>query len=152
MATEKKRAFSLIEVMLSVVILGILAAISLPRLNYAIISKHKADTTARTITSDLRRTRSLAITNAATNTSGFALNMIGSAPYNSYRIVDLSDSSTVDTISLDSQVTCTGGNSFQFGPLGNRTGSTSSLTVSAQGKTLTINIISATGIVKCTEN
>lgn len=152
MACEKKRAFSLMEVMLCVLMLGILAAVSLPRLNYAVIYKQKAQAAARVITTYLRRTRSLAIANAATNTSGFALNMIGSAPYSSYRIVDLSNSATIDTINLDSQIDCIGGNSFQFGPLGNRIGPNTGLTISAQGKSLTINIVSATGIVKCIEN
>jgi len=152
MAVKKNRAFSLVELILTVVIVAIVSAVCLPRLNYAFISQKTAGTSAEMITSDIRRPRSLAIVNAATNTSGFTLNMIGSSPYHSYKIVDLSNSTTVDTITLDSAVGCTGGNSFPFGPLGNCTGTNTSLTVSSQGKSYTITIISATGIAKCTQN
>ena len=123
---------------------------------FAIIAKQKADCQARKIVTDLRRTRGLAISNAADSSAGYALNMEPNAPgpYTSYRIVDINDSSTVDSYNIDSDtVTCTGGSHFQFNYLGNlKTESDTQLKVSAEGKEFTIDITRATGMIKCTEN
>ena len=147
------KGYSLVELIIVVLFVGIFAAIAVPRINFATISKQQADTVARKIATDLRRTRSLALLDAAGNSSGFALNMTGSSPYNAYEIENLDTLATVDTHSFDSTVGCTGGSNFEFGPLGNLvTGSDSSLTVAASGKSFTITIIPATGTVKCEEN
>ena len=79
--------------------------------------------------------------------------MVGSAPYFAYEIVNLDTLATIDSHIIDSDVNCIGGDQFKFGPLGNLlSGSDTQLTVSAVGKTFTINIIPPTGMVKCTEN
>jgi Tfp pilus assembly protein FimT len=150
---EKRRAYSLVELIIVVIFLGVTAAIAVPRLNFSTITKQKADTIAWKIVTDLRRTRSLAISNAANNTTGFALNMTGTAPYSGYEIQNLDTSAVVDSHSIDSNISCTGSNQFRFGPLGNLlTGSGNQLVVSASGKTFTITLATATGTVKCTEN
>ncbi len=148
-----KNAFTFVELILVVIFLGILMAISVPRLNFAIISKQKADGQARKIVTDLRRTRSLAISDAANNSSGFALSMVGSAPYTAYEIINIDTATTVDSHTINPAVSCTGGVDFKFGPLGNLLSeSDTELNVSARGKTFTITIIPATGMVRCTEN
>lgn len=153
MKTRNRPGYNLLELIVVVLILGILAYIAIPRAQLAAIHRKEADTTARKIITDLRRTRRLAISDAANNTDGYSLNMTGSSPYSSYEIVNLSTSETVDTLTIDSDVSCTGGSAFQFGPLGNlKSGSDTQLTVAAQGKIFTIDIISGTGAVKCTEN
>lgn len=150
---KKRTAFSLFELVIIVIFLGIIAAIAVPRLNFSATSKYKVETIARKILTDLRRTRRLAISNAADNTDGFALNMTGSSPYSGYEIKNLKTSETVDSHTIDPDINCTGGASFQFGPLGNlKTGSDTQLVVSASGKTCTITITVATGMAKCTEN
>jgi Tfp pilus assembly protein FimT len=150
---KTRDGYSLTELIIIVIFLGILAAIAVPRFNFAIIAKQKADSQARKIVTDLRRTRRLAISDAANNSDGYALNMLGSAPYTYYQIVDLSDLSEVDSHNIDSAVTCTGGSEFQFNRLGNlKTGSDTQLTVSAGDKTFTIDIIPATGTIECSEN
>jgi Tfp pilus assembly protein FimT len=150
---QKRTAYSLVELVIVVIFLGVIAAIAVPRLNFAIISGQKADTTAWKIVTDLRRTRSLAVSNAAENTTGFALNMTGSAPYSGYEIQNLNTSAIVDSHTIDSNINCTGSNQFKFGPLGNLlTGSGNQLIVSASGKTFTITLTTATGAIKCTEN
>jgi len=150
---KTRNGYSLTELIIIVIFLGVLAAIAVPRFNFAIIAKQKADCQARKIVTDLRRTRRLAISNAASNPVGYALNMTGPGPYTGYQIVDLSDSSTVDSFNIDSAVTCTGGSQLQFNRLGNlKTGSDNQLIVSAEGKTFTIDIVSATGTVECTQN
>ena len=152
---RQKKAVTVIELLLIVLFLGIFAAIAVPRFNFSAILKQKADTTARKIVTDLRRARRLAISDAANNTDGFALNMTGGSPYTGYEIVNLNTSTTITngTFSIDSAISCTGGDEFQFGPLGNLlAGSDTQLTVAAEEKTFTITIISATGTVKCVEN
>lgn len=145
------KAHTLVELIIIVVILGAVAFIAVPRLQFGAVYRKQADTVAKKIVTDLRRARRLAISDAASNTDGFALNRTGST----YEIVDLSDSTTIPngTFSIDSKISCSGGTSFRFGPLGNlKTGSDSQLTVSASGKTFTISITPATGMIQCTEN
>jgi Tfp pilus assembly protein FimT len=153
--SKQKKAFTLIEIILVVLFLGIVMVIAVPRLSSAGSSRQKADGLAKKLTTDLRRTRMLAISNAATNTTGFTLEMAGLSPYSGYQIIDDSNSTVVDSQTIDPQVSvsCAGSNLFSFGPLGNvLSGSGVQITVSASGKTLTINITSATGMVQCTEN
>ncbi|MHC4394207.1 MAG: pilus assembly FimT family protein [Planctomycetota bacterium] len=151
---QKRTAYSLVELIVVVIFLGILAAVAVPRLKFTAVSKYKAEATAKKIVTNLRRTRGLAIANAATNTDGFKLQMSGSAPYTGYEIVNLNTLTTVlnGTFSIDSAISCTGDNDFEFGPLGNLTGTDTQLIVSAEGKTFTITIVPATGMIKCVEN
>ena len=150
--TNQGKAFTVVELLLIVLFLGIFAAIAVPRLQFATLHGKQADTVARKIVTDLRRTRTLAISNAAKNTAGFRLQMVGSPPYSGYQIVDANSGSVVDSQTIDSQISCAGDNQFNFGRLGNLTGSSGQLTVAAGGKTFTITVISATGTVKCQEN
>ena len=150
---RQKTAFTLVEVILAVLFLGIMAVIAIPRLSHSASSKQKADCLAKKIVTDLRRTRGLAISDAANNTEGFKLKMSGSAPYTEYEIENEDTGETVDSHTIDSAVSCTGGDEFKFGPLGNLlSGSDTQLVISADEKTFTIDITSATGMVKCTEN
>jgi len=172
---KTRNGYSLTELIIIVVFLGVLAAIAIPRFNFAIIAKQKADCQARKIVTDLRRTRRLAISDAPNNTDGFQLKMVGISPvpipvpapalpllaapvvrrlgYTGYEIINLNTGTTIDSYTIDSNIRCTGGRYFSFGPLGNLlAGSGTQLTVSAEGKTFTIDIVLATGTIKCTEN
>ena len=163
-----RRAFSIAELVIIVLFIGILAAISVPKINFAIISKQKADTVSEKIVTDLRRTRRLAIANAATNNIGFSLEMTGSSPYDGYEIRNLQSNTVVNTYEIDSQVLCEGDNEFKFGPIGNYTGnSDDELNISSrvttakkakkpkkgeEARSFTITFVPATGMVKCVEN
>ena len=146
------KAYSLVELIIVVMFIGILAAISVPRIDFAIVSKQKVDTVARKIVTDLRRARKLAIADAANNSNGFEMEMTGSEPYSGYRIKNLDTLDIVDSLTIDSDISCTGHNNFSFGPMGNLTGSDFQLDIAAQGRSFTITITVATGMVKCVEN
>jgi len=151
---KKIKAFSLVELIIIVAIVAALTFMAVPRLGFTALRRKQADTVAKKIVTDLRRTRRLAISDAANNTDGFALNMTGGSPYTGYEIENLSTSTIITngTFSIDSAISCTGGANFQFGPLGNlKAGSDTQLTISAEEKTFTITVIEATGTVKCTE-
>lgn len=152
--TEKKTAFSLVELLMVVVFLGILAVIAVPRFNLAVVSKHKAEAVARKLVIDLRRTRGLAISDAANNNQGYELKMVGSVPYITYEIENMDTHEMVDSLTTDGiTINCPTGHRFKFGPLGElKSGSATQMVISEQGKTFTITIIPATGLVKCTES
>jgi Tfp pilus assembly protein FimT len=148
----KRTAYSLAEMIVVVMILGALAFIAIPKLNFAALYHKQANAIAKKIATDLRRTRTLAISKAVNNPAGYRLQMVGSSPYTSYQIVDANSGTVLDSQTIDSPISCTGGSLFKFGPLGNLlTGSSATpITVSSEGKTYTITVISATGIVECT--
>jgi len=151
----QKTAFSLVELIITVVFLGIFAVIAVPRLNFATISKQKAEAVARKVATDLRLTRRLAISDAVNNTMGFELKMIGPVPYNRYEIENVKTKATIAShiLDLDISISCPTGVRFIYGPLGNLIpGSATQLIISGGGKSFTITINLATGIVKCVEN
>jgi len=151
----QRTAFSFIELIIIVAFLGIFTVIAVPRFNYAIISKQKAETTARKIVTDLRLTRRLAISDAANNTKGFELKMVGSVPYSTYEIENVDTKATIASYTLDSSlsISCPTGTRFIFGPLGNlEAASATQIIVSAEGRSFTITINLATGTIKCVEN
>ena len=148
----QRKAVTLVELLIVVILIGVMTFIAVPRLGLSIISGGKAQTASQQIAAAIRHTRSLAIANAADVPQGFSLNMTGSPSYTTYEIVNLKPpSQVVETGSIDQKISCTGANDFQFGPLGNRLGDTDSLIVSAGGKTFSITVVSATGMVKCTQ-
>ena len=96
-STNKRKGFSLVETIMVVLFIGILAAIAVQRLNLAVISRYKAETTAKKIVTDLRRVRGLGISNAVNNTQGFSLRLLGSGSYTGYEIVNLDNAAVVDS-------------------------------------------------------
>jgi len=149
----EKTAFTLAEALIAVLFLGIFAYVAVPRMQTSIIERYKSTSAAQKIVTDLRLVRTMAITEAANNTAGFALQMAGTSPYSSYTIVNLASGQTVATHTIDAKISCSGGAFFKFGPLGNLlSGSDTQLIVSAAGKSSTIAIAAASGAVQCVEN
>jgi Tfp pilus assembly protein FimT len=152
---RNSKAFTFVELTFIILVLAVMAYVAVPRLQFAGLYRQQADTVARNLVTDLRLTRTLAISYAASNVEGYGLSMNGTAPgpYTGYEIINLDTSDIVDSRTIDSKITCTGGNDFRFGPLGNLlNGSDNQLSVSAYGKSFTITVVIATGTVKCVED
>ena len=152
MAMKNKKAFTLLELVMIATIVGIMLYIAVPRLKFDTLGKYKADTIARKMVTDIRRTRSLAISDAAINSQGFELSNTSSP--RGYRIVNLSTSAVVDSHTIDSDIGVSWGGyaGFAFGPLGNQLRATNSLTISAEGRNFVITVVQSTGTVKCVKN
>ncbi len=150
---KRAEAYTVVEMIIVLLFMAAFAAVAIPRINFSAITKRKADALARKITTDLRHTRTLAVSNAANNTEGFGVYMLGSSPYSGYEIRNIDTSAVVDSHTITPGISCTGGATFKFGPFGDLlAGSDTSVTLSAEGKTFTITIIAATGMVKCVES
>jgi prepilin-type N-terminal cleavage/methylation domain-containing protein len=144
-----RAGYTLIESMTVVLILSIVAFIAIPRFNWGAVWGAQTDAAVRQLATDLRRTRMHAITHAADNPTGFSLVMTGASPYSGYQIVDLHDSSVVATCTFSADVRCTGGQHFEFGPLGNlKDGGDTQSQISSQGRAYQLQITPATGMVK----
>jgi len=152
---RSRAGYSLAELIVVMAITAVMAAMVIPRFSYGLVSRKKADTTATKLMTDLRRTRSMAVRDAATNSKGFELDLSGSSPYPGYTIENADSRQVVDTVSFVSgvTVTCQGSSKFTFEPLGNlKTGSGTQIAVVGDGKSFTLTFVSATGMVKLTRN
>lgn len=116
-------AFTLVEVLAVVMILAILASIVVPRAGWGTIGTMESATAGDQFAAWLRLARSMAITHASTNGSGYKVVLSAGSPYTSYRIVNADTSANVKApVSIPDGVTCTGDSEIQFTPLGNVTG------------------------------
>ncbi|MBN1506212.1 MAG: type II secretion system protein [Sedimentisphaerales bacterium] len=140
---------TLVECITVVLILSILALVAVPRLPLGAVWGARTDATIRQLATDLRRTRMQAIAEAVGKPAGFALVMTGASPYRSYQIVDLEDSAAVADRDIAPDVQCTGGQRFEFGPLGNlKEGSDTQLRISSERRAYQLQITPATGTVR----
>ena len=143
------RGHTLVEVITVVLILSIMACVAVPRLNFAGVSGARADAVVQQITTALRRARAHAVLRAAENPAGFALVMNGAAPYIGYQIVSLQDSSVIADSDIPDEVACSGGQRFEFGPLGNLlSGSDTELRIATEGRVFYIQVEPLTGAAR----
>jgi Tfp pilus assembly protein FimT len=151
--SRTSKAFTVAEMTLVLLFLGIMAFVAIPKLQFRFIFGQQADTVARGLVTDLRLTRAMAIGHATSNVAGFGLHMTGSGPYTGYEIINLDTTNVIESFTIDTPIQCTGGSTFDFGPLGNLlSGSDTQIDVSGADRSFTINIVTATGTVKCVEN
>lgn len=109
----RKSAFTLVEAILTIAIMGILAVVVLPHFVKAgFIEGLTLRSAASQIASDIRYTRRLAIANSGQYTIRFNLNS------NEYSIISPTNQ-TIETKKIPSDITCSGTDQFDFYPLGN---------------------------------
>lgn len=108
----QKRSFTLVEVILTIAIMGILAAVVLPRFGKAFIEDLTVRSASSQIASDIRYTRRLAITNAGHYLIKFNLTQ------NEYNIIS-PNNQTIETKKIPSNISCSGTDQFDFYSLGN---------------------------------
>ena len=151
---RSRSGLSFLEMVLAMVLLGILAAFTLPRIILGAVHKQQARALARQLTADLRYTRQLALTHAAENAQGFELVLTGSSPWSGYEIRNRATSEVLHSFAIDpAAVQCTGGREFGFGSFGNLlAGSDTAVQVSSGDRVYTISVIGPTGAVRCQSN
>jgi len=149
---RSKSGYTFIEVLLVIVIIGIIAAVAMPRFN---LGRNLAGTTAKKFTDDLRVARSLAIN------QGIRYYLQFQSPFTEYKIFDPStdpDTQIGETrvVAPAPEVTCTAvddeennANIFQFNYLGACIGGDYTITFVAEGQTYVVNIIGFTGRAHC---
>lgn len=148
-----RKAYTLAELIVTVLILATVAVLVVPRVQFGLMHRRQGEMAAWKIVTLLRRTRSLAILEAASNPDGFALDIKQTDNSTSYEIVPCGDTSVADSQTIDSSVDLSGRMKFEFSPLGTlKEKDAPILNVSAADKTFTISVIPATGMVTCVEN
>ena len=117
---DKIRAgFTLIELILAVAVLAILVSIVIPRVGWETMGKVQAETAARQFSDYLKLARSLAITHASSNSSGYKVVLSPSQPY-TYSLINADTSDVVKgPIALPEGVARSGDRTYRFTPLGN---------------------------------
>jgi prepilin-type N-terminal cleavage/methylation domain-containing protein len=142
--------FSLAELLVVILLVGILTAIAVPRLSMASVHTKSDEALIRQLTVDLRKTREMAIANAADNPNGFQLRINASSP-KSYEIRNIQTGQVVETFPVDSYITFSGTTQFSFTPLGalNPVANVQ-MTVAGESKTWVFDIYGYTGSVKYT--
>ena len=155
---KSRRGHSLAELIVVVVIIAVMSVVAVPRFSRAMVGRTTAETTAYTLMTDLRLTRSMAIRDAATNDKGYSLELTGASPYSGYTIENCKTHTVIATHTFHSGVTvnCPGAKKFVYVPMGNlkpdESGTQITVTGSGGTYTLTLDAMSATGIVKCTKS
>ena len=144
------RAFSLVELILVLGIMGAVAVMAVPRLPWQVIDRAQARVTARTLMTDLRRTRALALSHAAQSPAGFRLLFVGGYPHAACEIQEVGSGVVHNHFAFPSsvEVTSTGGTSFTFGPLGSLVdGSATGITIAGNGRRQSVSVEPDTGCV-----
>jgi len=112
-------AFSLIELIVILAVLAILLSIAIPRVGWDAMGKVQSETAAQEFGNYLKLARSLAITNAGSNSSGYKVVLSPSQPY-TYSLINADTSETVKgPVALPEGVDRSGDRTYQFTPLGN---------------------------------
>ena len=142
-----RTGFTLVELMLVVAVLAILVSIAIPRIGWDTMGKVQAETAARQFSDYLKLARSLAITHASSNSSGYKVVLSGA--FTSYSIINVVTSEVVKgPIDIPEGVSCSGDDEFHFTPLGQlQGGSTLTLQVTKAGDT---TVVTATAIGRIT--
>ena len=136
-----RTGFTLVELILAVAVLAILVSIVIPSFGWEAMGKVQAETAARQFSNYLKLARSLAITHASSNSSGYKVVLSG--PFTSYSVISITTPEVVvkGPIDIPKGVTCSGSSEFRFTPLGQlQGGSTLTLQFLKSGDTKTVTV------------
>lgn len=141
-----RTGFTLVELILAVAVLAILVSIVIPRAGWGTMGKIQAETAARQFSDYLKLARSLAITHASSNSSGYKVVLSTSQPY-TYSLINADTSDVIKgPVALPEGVARSGDRTYQFTPLGtlsvsrelsvqfSKSGDTTVVTVTAVGR------------------
>ena len=139
------------ELIMVVAVLAILTAIAIPRMGWGTMGGVQAETTAREFSSYLKLARSLAISNAGSNSDGYKVEIHTAQEY--FRIKNEATNTIVKgPITIPEGVTADAPSSFyvfQFTPLGKlESGTTKTVQFTKSGKTVVVTV-TAIGRITC---
>jgi len=146
---NRRSGFTLVELLIVIVVMGILAAVAIPRFSS---NQRSAYTTVRKIVSDLRYTRSLAISSGNRHYLVFTDQVSGS--YTKYKIYKRSNPSDIrigEVRIIPANVTCTVtsdlGDKFSYNYLGecNDVSGTDTVTLNDGSETSSAIVVDMTG-------
>jgi prepilin-type N-terminal cleavage/methylation domain-containing protein len=160
-----RTGFTLVELIWVVAVLAVLVSIVIPKIGWDAMGKIQVEIAARKFSDYLKLARSLAITHASSNSSGYmvvlselkvkqvikadilaVIEPVKPKPvplsYTSYRIINVATSEVVKgPTDVPEGVTCTGNSQFQFTPLGQlQGGSTLALQFTKSGDTKVVTV------------
>ncbi len=141
----KKKGFSLVELILTLVILGIFSAVIIPRFGGKdFLGEFGLKGISSQIASDIRLTRQLAITQSSHYLIKFDC---AQKEYNVYKASALPENAIQESKKLPSNVNCSGTTQFDFYPIGNCIFSGSGLVLSSGTKQRTVTVEPPSGAV-----
>ena len=142
---SSKNSFSLVEAILTVIVIGILAAIVLPHfVKEGFVGSLSLRSTSSQIASDIRLTRQLAVTNSGHYLIQFDFSQ---GEYRIYKNSILPANQVGETKTIPSDLTCSGTSQFDFYSLGNCAFSGSGLSVVQGSSQYQISVETPTGAV-----
>ena len=151
-AVAQSGGFSLIEVLLAVVLVGILSSVVVIRLGSQSIGNPGAQAMARRLALDLQHARSLAITERVNHYVGFDANGSSLQGYTIYRTASPSDIAVEAYRSFNRGVTATGSTTrAEFSPTGAAL-SGYSFQVSGPSENHSVTVIAATGLTMVSQS
>ena len=136
-----RAGFTLTELIMVVAILAILMSIAIPRMGWGTIGKVQAESAARNFSGHLKLARSLAISNAGGNATGYKVVLTGS--FTSYSVINAATAAVVKgPFDIPEGVICDGDGTFHFTPLGKLESGTTKKTVrfTKSGKTTVVTV------------
>ncbi len=141
----RKKGFSLVEVILTLLVLGILSAVVIPRFGgNNFLGEFGLKGISSQIASDIRLTRQLAITQSDHYLIKFNC---AQKEYNIYKASALPENAIQESKKLPSNVSCSGTTQFDFYPIGNCIFSGSGLVLSSGGKQRSVTVEPPSGAV-----